>query len=136
MCIGVWRILPNETVYQEIDPITSTMKKKRISYFFHILRLPENRILRQLVRKNLEKKTGGKWIQEIRDDLKAVGLEIADAENRTKINTLLKTHKFSAEMTHRRPTQISDELRKSRSERMKKYWADRKNQTVQPSKKK
>ena len=98
--------------------------------------MPENRILRQLVLRNLGKKTGGKWIHEIQQDLKEVGLEIADAENKTKINTLLKAYKFSAEMIHRRPMEISDELRKLRSERMKKYWADRKKTTVQPSKRK
>ena len=112
------------------------MKKKRISYFFHILRLPENRIVRQLVMRNLGKKTGGKWIQEIQHGLKAVGLKITDAEEKNKINTILKTHKFSAEMTHRKPMEISDELRKSRSERMKKYRKERENQAVLPAKKK
>ena len=64
----------------------------------------------QLVMKNFGKKTEGKWIQDVQQDFKAVGLQISDSGNRDKINSLLMSHKCLAETTRRRAVEISDDL--------------------------
>lgn len=67
----------------------------------------ETRILRQLLMRNLEIKTGGKWIQGIQQDLKAVGFRIGVQTTRVKFTILLRAHKFIIEMTYREAVEIN-----------------------------
>lgn len=41
---GHWRLASNETVYKEIEPVTRTIRKKRISFFGHLIRKSETEL--------------------------------------------------------------------------------------------
>lgn len=41
-------IIPNEIVYRELESITET-SKRRLSFFGHIMRMPDSKLLKQLV---------------------------------------------------------------------------------------
>jgi Reverse transcriptase (RNA-dependent DNA polymerase). len=125
---GHWRIASNETVYKEIEPILSTIRKKRISFFGHLIRAPANRISKKIIEKLWKSKSNIKWITEIKEDLKELQITVDDLKNKTdntkKLNnkqTRLQT-KINKRSTGR---VITNEERKRISERMKKYWADR-----------
>lgn len=123
---GVWRIATNETVYSNMKPIISVMKKRRISHFFHILRMPDSRTLKQLVVRNINRRTQGIYVTQILKDLQEIGLRIEDAPDKIKINKILRTNKFNIERPERRRTvEVSDEVRKQRSDRMKEYCREK-----------
>ena len=125
-------------VYNNLEPITDTMRKKRLGFFGHIMRMPDSRLLKQLVQYNLASKnttTGCRWLKEIREDLKEIGLTTEDAANKKSLTTALKNMTFHFPLTKKKiPTRIfSAEERARRSIRMKKYWEDRKARTVPTS---
>ena len=135
---GQWRIVPNKVVYKELEPITDTMRKRRLGFFGHIMRMPESRLLKQLVQYNLNSKnttTGCRWIREIREDLKEIGLTPEDTIDKIKLNHKIKDTNLRFTLTKKQFTTrvFSIEERTRRSERMKKYWEDRKARTI-PSK--
>ena len=78
------------------------MKKIIISLFFHILRMPNDRLLKQLERRNLKKKIGGKYVGEINKDLLEIGLTLEDVGRKMEIYNKLKSgFPFSVEHSNR-----------------------------------
>ncbi|KAG8261856.1 hypothetical protein J6590_064712 [Homalodisca vitripennis] len=129
---GVWRLASNETVYKNIEPITSIIKKKRISFLGHLLRTPENRISRKIVEKLWYSKSDIKWITELREDMRELQITVEDLKHKT--NTLkILNDKHSTLQLKRNKQRIGrvvpEEERKLRSERMKKYWVDKRRKT-------
>lgn len=126
---GHWRVASNETVYKEIEPVMSTIRKKRISFFGHLIRTPENRIIRRIIEKLWNSKCNIKWITEIKEDMDELQITVEDLRNKTdKIRKLTdKQTRLQTRINKQTLGRvISDEERRIRSERMKKYWADRK----------
>lgn len=131
--------MPNKVVYKEIEPITDTMRKRRLGFFGHIMRLQDSRLLKQLVQYNLDSKnnkTGCRWIREVREDLEEIGLTPEDTTDKEKLNKKIKDNNTRFILTRRKLTTrtFSTSERAQISERMKKYWEDRKARTA-PSKK-
>ncbi|KAG8308457.1 hypothetical protein J6590_002544 [Homalodisca vitripennis] len=129
---GVWRLASNETVYKNIEPITSIIKKKRISFLGHLLRTPENRISRKIVEKLWYSKSDIKWITELKEDMRELQITVEDLKHKT--NTLkILNDKYSTLQLKRNKQRIGrvvpEEERKLRSERMKKYWVDKRRKT-------
>lgn len=130
---GQWRIVPNKVVYKELEPITDTMRKRRLGFFGHIMRMQDSRLLKQLVQYNLKSKnttTGCRWIREIREDLKEIGLTPEDTVDKYKLKNKIKNIRFTLTKNKVTNRVFSTEERARRSERMKKYWEDRKARTV------
>jgi len=129
---GQWRLASNETVYKEIEPVTSTMKKKRISFFGHLIRTPTSRLSRKIIEKLWNSKTNIRWITEIKEDMEELKITFEDLKNKTeKLKTLKdKNITLKVKVNKQRTVRvISDEERKQRSDRMKKYWEKRKQKT-------
>lgn len=128
---GQHRILPNDQIYSRIEPITNTMRKRKISFLAHILRMPEDRLLRKIILKFLNTKSTNNripWINETEQDIKELGLTMEDIKNRTPHykNTMKDQNKILTNKERRTGKQnCSDEVRKARSDRMKKYWAEK-----------
>ena len=126
---GQWKLASNETVYREIEPVTSTIKKKRMSFFGHLIRSPENRISRKIVEKLWNSKSNIKWITEIREDMRELNITIKDLKEKSATLNILKDKNTRLQISinkQRNGRQMSQEERRLISERMKKYWADRK----------
>ncbi len=127
-----FRLLPREQIYREIEPITDAMRKKRISFFGHILRTPTSRLLRRLIEKFMSAKTDRAtipWLGEIKKDISELNLTIDDVKNRTTIyrETINDRKRILPIKTIKRRQQVcSEELRKERSDRMKRYWEEKK----------
>lgn len=127
---GQWWIVPNEVVYRELEPITDTIRKKRISFFGHIMRTPETRLPRKIIEKfwNMKQQVG--WIKEIGEDMKELEITLDDVRNKTENLKKLKNIKirFKPKIDKRHTVKrvFTDEERQRRSERMKSYWATRK----------
>lgn len=59
----------------------------------------------------LKTELGGKWVKEVKQDLEKVGLNVSNAGNTNKINTLLRQRKFLMEKKHNRNIRVTDEER-------------------------
>ena len=126
---GVWRLASNKTVYKEIEPLTSIIKKKRISFIGHLLRTPENRISKKIIDKLWNSKSDFRWITEIKEDMRRLQISLEDLENKSEALAVLKDKNIILPIganNQRQGRVVSVEERKQRSERMKKYWADKK----------
>ena len=127
---GQWWIVPNEVVYKELEPITDTIRKKRISFFGHIMRTPKTRLSRKIIDKlwNMKQQVG--WIKEIREDMEELEITLEDLQNKTdhlkKLKNIKTRFKEKIDKRHTTKRVFSDEERQRRSERMKRYWAVRK----------
>lgn len=123
---GQWRLLPNEVVYQKSESIVDTMRKRRIALFSHIARLTEARLLKQLFDYFWKNKTKNNWFNEVQDDLEELNITIQQIKNREEKKILkdrdirLKLKTFA-----RRQYTITDEQRAARSERMKRFWENK-----------
>ena len=118
---GQWWIVPNEVVYREIEPVTDTMRKKRISFFGHLIRTPETRLSRNIIEKLWFQKLEVGWIKEIREDMKELGISLTDLQNKTGKITKLKDKsiRFKQKTDKRQNTTkrvFTDDVKKARSD--------------------
>ena len=131
---GQWWIVPNEVVYRELEPITDTIRKKRISFLGHVMRTPETRLLRLLIEKLWNLKQHAGWIKEIREDMEELEITLDDLRNKTQNLKKLKNSnirfKQKIDKRHIMKRVFTDEERQMRSERMRSYWAIRKENTL------
>ncbi|XP_039288261.1 uncharacterized protein LOC120352313 [Nilaparvata lugens] len=113
--------------HKEIEPVTSTIKKKRISFFGHLIRASEDRLSRRIIEKLWKSKTNIKWIDELKEDMRELNITFEDLKNKSDNIRILKDKqtRLQIKVRHRMGRVISDEERKLISERMKKYWAER-----------
>ena len=123
---GQWRLLPNEVVYEKSESIVDTMRKRRIAFFSHISRLPEARILKQLFDYFCKSKTRSNWFKEVHDDLEELNITTQQIKNRQEKRILKNSNiKLKLKTFERRQYNITDEERAARSERMKRFWENK-----------
>lgn len=120
---GQWRLLPNEIVYRENETIVDTMRKRRIAFFSHIVRLPETRLLKQLFNFFWKSKTKNNWFVEVQNDLEELNITMEQiAERKEKRILRSRDTRLKLKTVKRKQYTITDEERAARSERMKKFW--------------
>ena len=124
---GQWRLLPNKEVYQHTESILDTMRKRRISFFGHISRLPETRLIKQLFDYFWRNKTKNNWFVEVQEDLNELNLTISQVRNREEKRLLKdKDVRLTLKTYTRKLYTITEEQRKIRSTRMKLFWENKK----------
>jgi uncharacterized protein Smg (DUF494 family) len=73
------------------------------------------------------------WIKEIREDMEELGITLDDLQNKTQNLKKLKNAKLrfkqKIDKRHTMKRVFTDEERQMRSERMRSYWAIRKENT-------
>ncbi len=98
----------------------------------HLVRTPENRISRRVIEKLWNSKTNIRWITEVKEDMKTLQITMDDIKGKSDKLKVLQ-HKETVlpiKINKQRLGRvISDEERKARSDRMKKYWATKKRRT-------
>lgn len=121
--------IKNETLYKKIEKLSDTMRKRRINFYGHLLRMNPNRLTKQIFDFFRNRKTKPNWFKETEKDLAELKISENSLINRTaKLITKDENIRFQDKSTLKSKPIISDEERKRRSERMKKYWALRKEQ--------
>lgn len=122
-----WRLLPNEEVYRNIESVTDTMRKRRVSFFGHISRLSETRVIKQLFNYFMKNKTKNNWFVEIQEDLDELNLTMQQVQNREEKKILKdKDLRLKLKTCTRRQYTITEEERMARSRRMKLFWESKK----------
>ena len=104
------------------------MRKRRINFYGHLLRMNPSRLTKQIFDFFRNRKTKPNWFKETEKDLAELKISENSLINRTaQLITIDENIRFQDKSTHKSNPIISEEERK-RSERMKKYWALRKEQ--------
>lgn len=119
----------NEALYLKSERLSDTMRKRRIDFYGHILRMDPGRLTKQIFDFFHQKKTKPNWFKEVEKDLKELQITEVMLRNGTaKTMTKDKTKRFQDRINTRKPYLISEEERKKRSDRMKNYWEKRRAQ--------
>lgn len=133
-CIGKWTTdgckfynIPNAQVYQTLEPITSVIKKRRISFLGHVFRMDNKRLLRRLIEFFWNKKTTPNWIKEVKKDMGDLNITMNDLKTKSGNYYSIKQRsvKFEEGVRLRKKMVISDAERLRRSEALKNYWRKR-----------
>ena len=120
----VWVHRSRQELYESVEPISSVIRKKRLGFVGHLMRMDDNRLTKKIW--NATCLTGNNWMKEVREDWKTIGIkeknQLKIVQNRSEYKKLVEGHKWA---DTRIKMQISEAERKRRSERMKRYWEER-----------
>ena len=125
---GERRLKSNKEVYEKIEKITDTMKKRRVTFYGHLKRLNLERETKRIFDFfDSNPKTKLTWFIEVKKDLEEMKIEEEDVENRNEFRRRVKQFEgFQEKRKRKTGAKWTEERKKQHSERMKKYWSDRK----------
>ena len=67
-----WKLRSNDKIYQSIENITETMRKRRLLFFRHLYRMDDNRLTKHIFKYLWGKKSTSSWIKEVQKDLEKI----------------------------------------------------------------
>ena len=86
-----WRILTNKEIYASVKKrtIIETLRLNRLRWFGHVQRMEESRILKRVLCVNLgttrlRGRPRNRWQDEVREDVRTVGVEVWHAKVRNR----------------------------------------------------
>ena len=65
-----WKLRSSDEIYQSIESITETTRKRRLLFIGHLYRMDDNRLTKQIFKYLRGKKSTSSWIKEVQKDLK------------------------------------------------------------------
>jgi endonuclease/exonuclease/phosphatase family metal-dependent hydrolase len=114
---------------EKFSNIEIDIKKRRMKFFGHLTRLPENRLTKRIIDYVTSLKNSTPWMIEIQKDLKNANISLTDILERDTFR-----HKVDKwEVTSEQPKQKqyrpkwSEERKQAFSERMKAFWNNKRN---------
>lgn len=125
---GTWKKRKNEDLYMQTENIVVTMRKRRLKFYGHLVRMDENRLTKKIFKYITGLKATTKWVEEVKRDASEVGLTELVIHDRKMFRSRVDSIKnFKEKPPQNRPKLvISEEQRKIRSERMKRFWEEKK----------
>ena len=121
--------IKNDTLYKRTEKLSDTMKKRRINFYGHLLRMDSNRLTKQIFDFFRNRVTRPNWFKEVDKDIRELRIMEASLLDRSAKAFLRDERIRFQDRSQTRPKPvISEEERKRRSDRMKRYWAQRKEQ--------
>ena len=118
--------LQHNQVVETHSNIELDMRKRRLKFYGHIRRLPENRLTRQVVEYLIKLKQPTTWIAEVQRDLARVEITETDIFDRDVFRKKIDKWDALPERTAKKPRpKWSEERKRAFAERMRLYWKDR-----------
>ena len=103
------------------------MRKRRIHFYGHLFRMNTTRLSKRIFDFFNNKKTKITWFKEVEKDLEELKItKTMLLDGRAKMILKGDEIRFKNRNLEKRKRNISDEERKRRSERMKKFWENKK----------
>lgn len=120
----VRRLRPNKELYHKTEGVVELMKKRRIQFYGHLMRMDRNRLTKRIFEFFRKRKTEPKWFREVRTDLTKMGLKEEDILDRDRFRRLVKEFGGfqETEVQVKKKRSYTVEQKKEVSERMKRYW--------------
>ena len=69
----------NDEIYQSIENLTETMRKRRLLFFGHLYRVDDNRLTKQILKYLWGMKSTPSWIIEVQKDLEKHNIHAEEA---------------------------------------------------------
>lgn len=121
-----FRMRPNKELYQRFENITTTIKKRRLTFYGHIKRMGSERLTNRILTFQENRKTQVPWVKEVHRDLEKCGITADDIRNRKIFRQIVAEVKDLADEKTKKNRVFSAEERERASQRMKEYWRKRK----------
>ena len=118
---GEYRRRHNSELYEEIEKLSDCARKRRVSFYGHVARLPPNRLTNRLFTFWRNKKVRTTWLTETEKDIKELGL--IDLQDRQTIRLTLKKVKSFQEKPLKKGIPWSEQRKERHREVMRTYWA-------------
>ena len=84
-----WTLRSNDEIYQIIENIPETMRKRRLLFFGHLCRMNDNRLTKQIFKCLWGKKSTSSWIKELQKDLEKNNIHTEQAIEREIFRTIV-----------------------------------------------
>lgn len=126
-----WMKRRNEDLYRNIETITDSIRKRRLKFYGHIHRMNDNRLTKRIFNfiSKLKNTTG--WLAETKRDLRKLNVAENTIHDREQFRLLINSAKFPVQQPNLQPRRVmSIEQRQAISQRMKKFWEDKKKKSV------
>ena len=123
-----YRLQSNKTT-EKFSNIEIDFRKRRMKFFGHITRLPEDRLTKKIIDYLTSLKNPTPWLNEIRKDLKNADIRSTDIVERNVFRRKVDKWDVMPEQLKQKrcKPKWSEERRQAFSERMKAYWHNKKN---------
>ena len=123
---GEYRLKPKKELYQDITPIVLAIKKQRMAFFGHVVRMSQNRLAKKIETYWSNRKTAPRWLAETKKDLNFNGITAENIQDRALFRA--KTENMKCLEKVRKPTGRcwSDARKLAFGRTMKNYWAEKK----------
>ena len=114
---------------EKYSNIECDIRKRRMRFFGHLSRLPENRLTKRILDYVTSLKNSTPWLEELRKDLKNANICTRDILQKDTFKNKVKKWEVKSEQPREKQyrPKWSEERKKAHSERMKAYWNNKKN---------
>ena len=129
---GKYRIRHNNELYEQVESITTAMRKRRLIFYGHVVRIDNQRLTSRIFNTvSRGKATNAKWTKLVRKDLEQLDIDPSTIYDRNKYRALIRTSDSLQSLTAKavRPglgVKWTQERKDIHSTRMKEYWAKKK----------
>ncbi|KAI5714466.1 hypothetical protein M8J77_000221 [Diaphorina citri] len=125
---GIWKLRSNKEVYEKVEKIGDTMRKRRVSFYAHLKRMRDDRLTKRIFKFfDNNPRTQVTWFKEVKSDIVKMGIGEEDLRNRELLRAKIKQFKgFEAERRRTGGAVWTEERKEEHRERMKIYWQKRK----------
>lgn len=121
---GIWMKRPQNDLYQKTNTITEEIRKRRAQFYTHIYRMENSRTAKKILSIITQSKCGTEWLTEVRRDLQQINID--NLEDRTECRNKIKNFKFEQRISRQPGKKWTAERKKDHSERMKRFWEEKK----------
>lgn len=123
---GEYRKRSNTEIYEKIENLELTIRKKRLRFYGHMVRMCGDRLNKRLFDKLWKNKTPG-FTQQLKEDLRNFDIAEKDCMDREEFRKKLFGLKGpGCGGKKREGTKWTEERKKQQGERMRTYWENRK----------
>ncbi|MXP61689.1 reverse transcriptase domain-containing protein [Pantoea sp. Taur] len=120
---GEFRRRANKELYQGNRNIEDEIRARRLKFYGHMIRMPEERLNKQIFRKIWGYKSDGGYSRQVKEEARSLGIEEADCLDRDSFRrTVNSVESFVSQGKSHNNRLWTDERKLAQSERMKERW--------------
>ena len=127
---GNYRLRSNKEIYERIEDLETTIRKRRLRFYGHMVRMDSGRLNKQIFDKIYNLKSQNGYVRQMKEELGRLKITDEDCLYREKLRERL--HNIGVlvkERARREHESWTEERRAQHSEIMKELWG-RRNETV------
>lgn len=125
-----YRLRSNEEIYSKIEDLEVTIRKRRLNFYGHMVRMGQSRLNKQIFDKIWNYKGQGGYVKQMKEELKKFNIAEKDCLDRQEYrNKIFGLKVLVGEKKDINRGEWTDERRAEQSKRMKDFWRRKKEAT-------